>query len=83
MYCRCISTGRQLAARGAHAHKSYIFHCHELFEPLLGLILCPGLGMEAARTTTALGPAITASGVERFSQVPAILKIIYLYCYFI
>lgn len=83
VYCRCISTGRQLPARGAHGHKNYIFHCHKLFEPLLGFILRPGLGMEAARATTALGPAITVSGIEWLSQVPGILKIIYSYCYFI
>lgn len=83
VYCRCISTGRQLPARGAHRHKSYVHLCHKLFEPLLGFILCPGLHMEAARTTTACGPAITVSGMEWLSQVPGILKIIYLYCYFI
>lgn len=37
--------------------------------------------MEAARTTTAPGPAITVSGMEWFSQVPGIFKFIYLFIF--
>lgn len=79
--CRCISAGRQLPARGALTHNSFALRCHKLFEPLLGFIQCPGLCMEAARTTTAPGPAITVSGMEWFSQVPGIFKFIYLFIF--
>lgn len=84
VYCRwSLQEGSFQPEKCIYIHNTYVFHCHKLFEPLLGIILCPGLGMEAARTTTALDPAITVSGMEWLPQVPGILKIIYLYCYFI